>query len=76
MTTLSEPHPLAGILAEGQLRRLADALAYAFNVDDGAALVWVLGTGKSGTTAKPSRIGCVTKWQRWTRLCRACCCRR
>jgi hypothetical protein len=45
MMAKTDPRPLADVLAEGQVRRLADALAYAFNVAEGSTLVWVIGTG-------------------------------
>ena len=45
MATTTEPRVLADVLADGQVRRLADALAHAFNITDGSALVWIIGTG-------------------------------
>jgi hypothetical protein len=45
MTTMHDLRPPRDVLADGQVRRLAEALAYAFNIADGSALVWVIGSG-------------------------------
>mgnify|MGYP001816022499 CR=1 FL=1 len=43
--TTTDPRPLADVLADGQVRRLVEALAHAFRIAEGCALVWVIGTG-------------------------------
>ena len=40
-----KPAPTA-VLTEAQVRRLAEVLAHAFRLTEGAALVWVLGSGQ------------------------------
>jgi hypothetical protein len=46
-TEHAKPQPApTQVLTDAQVRRLAEVLAHAFHLTEGAALVWVLGSGQ------------------------------